>query len=103
MATSRSEPGLSLRKDRPFRRVLVANRGEIAVRIIRACRDLGIETVAVYSDADASASHVRLADAAVRLGPASPPESYLRIDWVIEARLAAGVEAIHPGDRVLSV
>ena len=80
-----------------FRRLLIANRGEIAVRIIRACRDLGIQTVAVYSDADADAAHVRMADAAVRLGPPPPAESYLRIDGVIDAALATGAEAIHPG------
>jgi len=89
-----------LRKDsgtRPFRRLLIANRGEIAVRIIRACRELGIETVAVYSDADATAAHVRLADVAVRVGPPAPTESYLRIDAVVAAAVATGAAAIHPG------
>jgi acetyl/propionyl-CoA carboxylase alpha subunit len=81
----------------PFRRVLVANRGEIAVRIIRACQELGISTVAVYSDADANAAHVRMADVAVRLGPAPSTESYLRIDAVLEAARSTGAEAIHPG------
>jgi acetyl/propionyl-CoA carboxylase alpha subunit len=102
MATSPSD-ALSLRKDAgarqgpPFRRVLIANRGEIAVRIIRACREAGIEAVAVYSDADADARHVALADTAVRLGPAAPTESYLRIDRVVEAALSTDAEAIHPG------
>jgi len=81
----------------PFRRVLIANRGEIAVRIIRACHEMGMEAVAVYSDADAAAAHVRLADASVRLGPPAPAESYLRIDAIVEAALASGAEAIHPG------
>jgi acetyl/propionyl-CoA carboxylase alpha subunit len=87
-----------LRKDvRPFRRVLVANRGEIAVRIIRACHEAGVEAVAVFSDADATARHVRMADRAVRLGPSSPAESYLRIDAIVAAALGTGAEAIHPG------
>jgi acetyl/propionyl-CoA carboxylase alpha subunit len=81
----------------PFGRVLIANRGEIAVRIIRACHELGMEAVAVYSDADAEAAHVRLADVAVRLGPAAPSESYLRIEAVIDAARSTGAEAIHPG------
>ena len=103
MATSRSDPLPSLRKDKgsttavPFRRVLVANRGEIAVRIIRACRELGMEAVAIYSDADTEARHVRLADVAVRIGPPPATESYLRIDAIVEAARATGAEAIHPG------
>ena len=84
-------------RPRPFARVLIANRGEIAVRILRACRELGMASVAVYSDADASASHVRLADEAVRIGPPAPTESYLRIDRIVEAALETGAEAIHPG------
>jgi acetyl/propionyl-CoA carboxylase alpha subunit len=84
-------------KEAPFRRVLIANRGEIAVRIIRACQEMGMEAVAVYSDADAEAAHVRLADVAVRLGPSAPSESYLRIDAVIDAAKSTGAQAIHPG------
>jgi acetyl/propionyl-CoA carboxylase alpha subunit len=92
----------SLRKDAadrrpPFRRVLVANRGEIAIRIIRACHELGVEAVAVFSDADASSAHVRAADEAVRLGPAPAAESYLRIEAILEAAARTGAEAIHPG------
>ena len=74
-----------------IRRVLIANRGEIAVRIIRACREATIESVAVYSDADARAVHVREADRAVRIGPASPAESYLSIDALIEAAQSHGL------------
>ena len=81
----------------PFRRLLVANRGEIAVRIIRACHEMGIEAVAIYSDADATAAHVRLADVAVRVGPPPPTESYLRIDAIVQAALDTGAEAVHPG------
>ncbi len=85
------------RQEPPFRRVLIANRGEIAVRIIRACHEMGMEAVAVYSDSDTDAAHVRLADAAVRLGPPPPTESYLRIDAVVQAALDTGAEAVHPG------
>jgi len=80
-----------------FETVLIANRGEIACRIIATCRRLGVETVAVYSDADASARHVRLADRAVHVGAAPARESYLDIDRIIEAARDTGAEAIHPG------
>jgi acetyl-CoA carboxylase biotin carboxylase subunit len=87
---------------RPIRRVLIANRGEIAVRVIRACREMAIETVAVYSDADAGSKHVRLADHAVRIGPPPAVESYLRIPAMIDAARATGADAVHPGYGFLS-
>jgi acetyl/propionyl-CoA carboxylase alpha subunit len=93
----------SLRKDgRPFRRILIANRGEIALRLIRACREMGIESVAVFSDVDAGVRHVRAADQAVCIGPAPAAESYLVVERIIEAALSTGAEAIHPGYGFLS-
>ena len=80
-----------------FTRVLVANRGEIAVRVIRALHELGIEAVAVYSTADADAQHVRLADRAVRIGPPPASESYLRVPAIVAAAATTGCEAVHPG------
>ncbi len=85
-----------------FRRILIANRGEIACRVIRTARRLGIGTVAVHSEADARALHVEMADEAVCIGPPAPAESYLRGDAIIEAALATGAEAIHPGYGFLS-
>lgn len=83
-------------------KVLVANRGEIALRVIRACRELGIRSVAVYSDADARAPHVREADEAVNIGPAPSSQSYLKGDVIIKAALRFGADAIHPGYGFLS-
>ncbi|MDQ3684909.1 MAG: acetyl-CoA carboxylase biotin carboxylase subunit, partial [Acidobacteriota bacterium] len=80
-----------------FRKLLIANRGEIAVRVIRACREMDISPVAVYSEADATALHVRLADEAYFIGPPPSSESYLRIERIIEAARGCGAEAIHPG------
>ncbi len=85
-----------------FAKILIANRGEIACRIIDTARKLGVETVAVYSDADADARHVAMADEAVHIGPPAPAESYLRGDAIIAAALARGAEAIHPGYGFLS-
>src|ERR671919_395157 len=82
--------------------LLIANRGEIACRIIRTARRLGVRTVAVYSDADAKALHVRMADEAVHIGPSPAAESYLRGEKIIAAAKAAGAEAIHPGYGFLS-
>jgi propionyl-CoA carboxylase alpha chain len=85
-----------------FKKILIANRGEIACRVITTARKLGVATVAVYSDADRNARHVALADEAVRLGPAPSRESYLLIDKIIEACLATGAQAVHPGYGFLS-
>jgi acetyl-CoA carboxylase biotin carboxylase subunit len=85
-----------------FTKILIANRGEIALRVIRACQELGIKTVAVYSEADVRAPHVREADEAVLIGPAPSSESYLRGDRIIEAAKLTGAEAIHPGYGFLS-
>jgi len=86
----------------PIRRVLIANRGEIAVRVARACREAGLESVAVYSDADSDALHVRVADRAVRIGPATPSESYLSVPALIAAAGRTDADAIHPGYGFLS-
>jgi 3-methylcrotonyl-CoA carboxylase alpha subunit len=85
-----------------IRRVLIANRGEIALRVMRTCRTLGIETVAVYSDADAGSPHVLAADAAVRIGPPPAAESYLNVGALIDAARATGADAVHPGYGFLS-
>ena len=85
-----------------FNRVLIANRGEIACRIIRACRELGIESVAVYSQADKDALHVQLADHAVCIGPAASKDSYLKVENILSAAVTTGAQAIHPGFGFLS-
>lgn len=85
-----------------FKKILIANRGEIACRVIRACREMGIATVAVYSDADCEALHVRMADEAIHIGPSPSAESYLIGDRIIEAAKRTGAEAIHPGYGFLS-
>jgi acetyl-CoA/propionyl-CoA carboxylase, biotin carboxylase, biotin carboxyl carrier protein len=86
----------------PFRRLLIANRGEIAIRVIRACRELGISPIAIHSDADVDALHVRHADRSERVGPSAARESYLSIEAVIDAARRSGAEAIHPGYGFLS-
>ena len=85
-----------------FKKVLIANRGEIALRVIRACKELGISTVAVHSTADAEAMHVRMADESVCIGPAPGNESYLKVSAIIAACEVTGAEAVHPGYGFLS-
>src|SRR6476661_4055456 len=85
-----------------FKKILIANRGEIACRVIRTAHRMGIATVAVYSDADADALHVRQADEAVRIGPPPSAESYLRAERIVEACKLTGAEAVHPGYGFLS-
>lgn len=86
-----------------FHKILIANRGEIAVRIIRACREMGIKTVAVYSEADKDALHAQLADEAVCIGPAPASESYLNMERILSATVATKAEAIHPWDLAFSL
>ena len=85
-----------------LKKILIANRGEIAVRIIRACREMGIKTVAVYSEADKTALHTKLADEAICIGPAISTKSYLNVKAIIEAACLTGADSIHPGFGFLS-
>src|SRR5205809_4154717 len=85
-----------------FNKVLIANRGEIAVRIISACRELGVKTVAIYSEADCDSSHVRFADERVCVGPPRPADSYLNIPLLLSAAEITNADAIHPGYGLLS-
>ena len=95
--TEVSAPAASARTARPLRKVLIANRGEIAARILRACRKRGLQAVALYSEADRGAPYLEMADEAWFLGPAAPLESYLAIDRILAVAAASGADALHPG------
>src|SRR6516165_471884 len=104
-ACARFSPSASPRgqsRRRVLRRILIANRGEIAIRIERACQELGVETVAVYSEIDAGSPHVRLADRAVAIGPSPAAQSYLNVERIVGAARATGADAVHPGYGFLS-
>src|SRR6202165_2031515 len=100
--TSRCSPWAEEVKRKLFNKVLIANRGEIAIRVMRACRELGIATAAVYSDADRNAIHVRYADEAHHIGAAPAPESYLQLERIVKVAHDCGADAIHPGYGFLS-
>ena len=95
-------PSLTISRDPMFRKLLIANRGEIALRVICACKELGIRTVAIYSEADRNSLHVRFADEAICIGPPRSADSYLNVPAVISAAEIADVDAIHPGYGLLS-
>src|SRR5437763_3559305 len=99
---SGSSPSERSAADEMFHKILIANRGEIALRVIRACRELGIETVAVHSTADANALHVKFADQSVCIGPPPAKQSYLHIPAIISAAEVTGADAVHPGYGFLS-